>query len=82
MPVVRPIGERSAYAYAVPGIGVTAWQQTLVPEPDPTAPDGNSQADFDFAGDCVRENVYFITNSCQLKAPPGGRAQHIFNNLR
>jgi hypothetical protein len=64
VPVVRPIGERSVWLGSQAGLGVTTWQQTLVPpEEDPT---------FDFAGDCVQESVWDMVNECMLMRPYWG----------
>jgi hypothetical protein len=70
VPVVHPIGERSVWLGAVAGLGVTTWQQTLVPPEDDQS--------FDFGGDCVREYVWDVINACHALRG-GGRSNFIIH---
>ncbi len=70
VPVVHPIGERSSWLGSVVGLGVTTWQQTLVPPKDDPS--------FDFGGDCVKEYVWDIINGCQV-VRRGGQSNFIIH---
>ena len=58
VPVVHPIGERSNWLGSVAAVGITTWQQTLVPP--------NDDQSFDFGGDCVKEYVWTVINQCNF----------------
>jgi hypothetical protein len=69
VPVVRPQSE------VLNPVGFEAdathfrYYQTLIPTPDPTAPDGNNGADFDFTGEAVNESLNTTSLGCQGLAP-------------